>query len=205
MHRRPTHPPKSAGPPIRHAGPPLRQAPHRGKASRGSEAKPASQERRPPTSSSPKAGPQALLFVIRHSGAPLRHSGAPLRHAGPPHFVIPAKAGIQRGGGECGKASRASEAKPACQEAGAPIVIPEKAGIPEWATVIPAPRFVTGAPLRHSGRPTSSFRRRPESRGAVRGEQVSEAATSQERRPIPLTSSAKAGIQKWGQYPVPHP
>ena len=124
-----------------------------GKASRASEAKPASQERRPPDSS----------FVI-----PAPHFVMPA-----PHFVIPAKAGIQRGGEECGKASRASEAKPACQE---------------------------------RRPPTSSFRRRPESRGAVR---------SVARRfvmpaphfviPAPhFVIPAKAGIQRGGEGRIRH-
>ena len=67
----------------------------------------------------------------------------------PPHFVIPAKAGIQRGGEGVWQGFQG---------------VGGQAGLPR----APAPRFVIPAPpLRHAGPPTSSFRRRPESRGAA--------------------------------------
>ena len=72
----------------------------------------------------------------------IRHSGHPPKTAGRP-FVIPAKAGIQRGG------EGAWQGPPGCRS---PTHLPKSAQAP---------------PLRHAGPPPSSFRRRPESRGAV--------------------------------------
>ena len=65
---------------------------------------------------------------------------AGLPRAPAPRFVIPAKAGIQRGGEERGKASRASEANPASQERR-----PPDSSFRPPTIVMPAP------PLRHSG------------------------------------------------------
>ena len=159
-----------------------------GKASRASEANPPSQERRPPDSSfrpptssfrrrpesrgavrgeatphpttnhGQQAGPPPSSFrrrpesrgAVRGEATPRpttnhgQQAGPPPSSFRPPTPVIPAKAGIQRGGEEGGKASRASEAKPASQE--------------------------RRRPTSSCRPPNSSFRRRPESRGAVRGE-----------------------------------
>ena len=105
-----------------------------------------------------------------------------------PHFVIPAKAGIQRGGGECGKPS--SEAN-----IGAQPTIPKSAG----------------PHLRHSG-PPSSFRRRPESRGAVRPSHLPKSAgkafappqSSFRRRPESRGAEANPPSNHPPRAPAPH-
>ena len=81
----------------------------------------------------PRAPAPRFVIPAPHFVMPAPHFVIPV----PPHFVIPAKAGIQRGGEECGKASRVSEAKPTFPRAPAPrfvipaphFVIPAKAGI----------------------------------------------------------------------------
>ena len=115
-HRRPSRPPKSAGPP-------------------DSSFRPPDSSGRPPTSS-----------------------------CRPPHFVIPAKAGIQRGGEWRGRPFQgASEAKPACQERRRPD------------SSFRRPTSSFRRPTSSCRPPISSFRRRPESRGAVRGVYATEA------------------------------
>ena len=86
--------------------------------------------------------------------------------AGPP-FVIPAKAGIQRGGEEWGGPLGPSEANPPSRERpGPPFVIPAKAGIQRGGGEYGKASRASEAKPVSQQRPAlhSSFRRRPESR-----------------------------------------
>ena len=108
-----------------------------------------------------RRGARQPLLNPSEANPPSQERRPPNRHSGPHHIVIPAKAGIQRGGEGRGSPSSIHRR---------PTHPPKSAGPP---IVIPAPT-------------TSSFRRRPESRGAVGGAAIPRPTTHHGQPPVGL-------------------